>query len=100
MPEDRAVSPGEPGTILGPGLSLSLSQELLQSLQREKQDLEQVMTDLRLTTSELHRELEELRERERLLVAFPDLHGPMEAQIQSKGLGMLPRACRGPGGHS
>ncbi|XP_030893699.1 coiled-coil domain-containing protein 157 isoform X2 [Leptonychotes weddellii] len=60
-------------------------EELLQSLQREKQGLEQATTDLRLTISELERELVELRERERLLVAFPDLHRPIEAQIPSSG---------------
>jgi phage shock protein A len=72
---------------LKPGLSFSLPQELLQSLQQEKQDLEQVTTDLQLTISELRQQLEELKERERLLVAFPDLHQPEEAQIQSRGLG-------------
>ncbi|CAO2640413.1 Coiled-coil domain-containing protein 157, partial [Lemmus lemmus] len=61
-------------------------EELLQSLQQEKQELEQVTTDLQLTVSELQRELGELKERERLLVAFPDLHQPMEAQVQSRGL--------------
>ncbi|XP_070936493.1 coiled-coil domain-containing protein 157 isoform X3 [Macaca nemestrina] len=61
---------------------LRAQQELLQSLQREKQDLEQATTDLRLTILELERELVELRERERLLVAFPDLHQPTETQIQ------------------
>ncbi|XP_012320422.2 coiled-coil domain-containing protein 157 [Aotus nancymaae] len=60
---------------------LRAQQELLQSLQREKQGLEQVTTDLRLTILELERELVELRERERLLVAFPDLHQPTETQI-------------------
>uniref|UniRef100_A0A8P0PHA6 Coiled-coil domain containing 157 n=1 Tax=Canis lupus familiaris TaxID=9615 RepID=A0A8P0PHA6_CANLF len=60
-------------------------EELLQSLQREKQGLEQATTDLQLTISELERELVELRERERLLVAFPDLHRPIEAQIPSSG---------------
>ncbi|KAG8521197.1 Coiled-coil domain-containing protein 157 [Galemys pyrenaicus] len=59
---------------------LRAQQELLQSLQRDKQGLEQVTTDLRLTVSERERELAELRERERLLVAFPDLHRPTEAQ--------------------
>ncbi|XP_017355094.1 coiled-coil domain-containing protein 157 isoform X2 [Cebus imitator] len=60
---------------------LQAQQELLQSLQREKQGLEQVTTDLRLTILERERELVELRERERLLVAFPDLHQPTETQI-------------------
>ncbi|XP_042090765.1 coiled-coil domain-containing protein 157 isoform X5 [Ovis aries] len=73
---------------------LQAQQELLQSLQREKQGLEQATTDLRLTISELERELVDLRERERLLVAFPDLHRPAEAQIQ-KGdlLGVRCHAC-------
>ncbi|NP_001096803.2 coiled-coil domain-containing protein 157 [Bos taurus] len=57
-------------------------EEQLQSVQGER---EQATTDLRLTISELERELVELRERERLLVAFPDLHRPAEAQIQSSG---------------
>ncbi|KAK2493200.1 hypothetical protein MC885_015732 [Smutsia gigantea] len=64
---------------------LLAQQEVLQSLQQEKQGLEQAATDLRLTISELEQELMELRERERLLVAFPDLHKPIEAQIQSSG---------------
>ncbi|XP_060048802.1 coiled-coil domain-containing protein 157 isoform X2 [Erinaceus europaeus] len=63
---------------------LRAQQELLQSLQREKQGLEQATTDLRLTISEQQRALVELRERERLLVAFPDLHQPREAQLQSR----------------
>lgn len=75
-----------PQGSLEPGLSSFLPQELLQSLQREKQELEQVTTDLQLTVSELQRELKELKEREQLLVAFPDLHQPTEAQIQSRGL--------------
>ncbi|XP_054181752.1 coiled-coil domain-containing protein 157 isoform X2 [Homo sapiens] len=64
---------------------LRAQQELLQSLQREKQGLEQATTDLRLTILELERELEELKERERLLVAFPDLHRPTETQIHDSG---------------
>ncbi|XP_023369069.1 coiled-coil domain-containing protein 157 [Otolemur garnettii] len=64
---------------------LRAQQEMLQSLQREKQGLEQVTTDLRLTIVELEQQLVELRERERLLVAFPDLHRPSEAQIQNSG---------------
>ncbi|XP_032459242.1 coiled-coil domain-containing protein 157 [Phocoena sinus] len=64
---------------------LQAQQELLQSLQREKQGLERATADLQLTILERERELVELRERERLLVAFPDLHRPVEAQIQSSG---------------
>nr|KAF6464328.1 coiled-coil domain containing 157 [Rousettus aegyptiacus] len=64
---------------------LRAQQELLQSLQGEKQGLEQATRDLQLTISELELELVELKEQERLLVAFPDLHRPVEAQIQSSG---------------
>ncbi|XP_012869715.1 PREDICTED: coiled-coil domain-containing protein 157 [Dipodomys ordii] len=64
---------------------LRAQQELLKSLQWEKQDLEQVTTDLQLNLSELQRELEALKERERLLVTFPDLHKPVGDQIQSSG---------------
>ncbi|XP_006869299.1 PREDICTED: coiled-coil domain-containing protein 157 [Chrysochloris asiatica] len=59
-------------------------EEQLQSLQSEKEQ-GQWATDLQLTISELERELLELKERERLLVAFPDLHRPLESQIQSSG---------------
>lgn len=72
-------------------------QELLRSLHGEKQGLEQAATDLQLTVSGLERELEALRERERLLVAFPDLHRPAETQVQSKGPGMVHGAPRDPG---
>lgn len=88
---------GSQELFLGQGLSLSPSQELLQSLQGEKQGLEQATTDLRLTISELELELVELKERERLLVTFPDLHRPVEAQIQSKGPGLVQRKCWGLG---
>ncbi|XP_005396311.1 PREDICTED: coiled-coil domain-containing protein 157 isoform X2 [Chinchilla lanigera] len=64
---------------------LQAQQELLQGLQREKQDLEHVTTDLRLTVVDLQQEMAELREQERLLVAFPDLQRPMEDPIQSSG---------------
>ena len=39
----------------------------------------------------------ELRERERLLVAFPDLHRPAEAQIQSRDPGLVQRTHWGLG---
>lgn len=78
----------------GPDLSFPAYQELLQSLQWEKQELELTTTDLRLTISDLERELAERGERERLLVAFPDLHKPSEAQIQSRGSGLVEGALR------
>ncbi|XP_078194201.1 coiled-coil domain-containing protein 157 isoform X3 [Callithrix jacchus] len=71
--------------------------ELLQSLQREKQGLEQVTTDLRLTILELERELVELREQERLLVAFPDLHQPTKTQIHGGERAASINAVQNPG---
>lgn len=94
------AGPAPPGGGAASGSSarsLPRPQELLQSLQREKQGLEQATTDLRLTISELERELVDLRERERLLVAFPDLHRPAEAQIQSRAPGLVQRTRWGLG---
>lgn len=88
---------GSQEPFLGPGLSCPLPQEVLQSLQQEKQGLEQATTDLRLTIAELEQELVERSERERLLVAFPDLHKPVEAQIQSRALAVVRRAHWGLG---
>lgn len=87
--------PGPVPRSLESSLVFLCPQELLQSLQQEKQDLEQATTDLQLTISELQRKLEELKERERLLVTFPDLHQPAEAQVQSRGLCVLLKAGRG-----
>lgn len=55
------------------------------------------MTDLQLTISELELELVAMKEQERLLVTFPDLHRPVEAQVQSKGPGLVQRAHWGLG---
>ncbi|XP_068963426.1 coiled-coil domain-containing protein 157-like, partial [Petaurus breviceps papuanus] len=59
--------------------------ELLQNLQQEKQGLEQAMEELQVTICKLDKSIMELKERERLLVAFPDLHVPSETQFESSG---------------
>lgn len=59
-------------------------QELLQSLQQEKQGLERTTEELQVTVCKLDKSILELKERERLLVAFPDLHVPSEAQFESE----------------
>lgn len=61
------------------------TQELLDSLQQEKLALEQSILELQANTSRLEEQAQELRERERLLVFFPDLHIPTESQFESKG---------------
>lgn len=60
-------------------------QELLDMLQQEKLALEQSILELQANTSQLQEQAQELRERERLLVFFPDLHMPTEMQFESKG---------------
>lgn len=60
-------------------------QELLDTLQQEKLALEQSILELQANTSRLEEQAQELRERERLLVLFPDLHVPTEMQFESEG---------------
>uniref|UniRef100_A0A8C3RCS7 Coiled-coil domain containing 157 n=1 Tax=Cyanoderma ruficeps TaxID=181631 RepID=A0A8C3RCS7_9PASS len=67
------------------GKQLQAQQELLDTLQQEKLALEQSILELQANTSRLEEQAQELRERERLLVFFPDLHVPTETQFESSG---------------
>ncbi|XP_064248803.1 coiled-coil domain-containing protein 157 isoform X1 [Passer domesticus] len=67
------------------GKQLQAQQELLDTLQQEKLALEQSILELQANTSRLQEQAQELRERERLLVFFPDLHTPTETQFESSG---------------
>uniref|UniRef100_A0A8C9L4B6 Uncharacterized protein n=1 Tax=Serinus canaria TaxID=9135 RepID=A0A8C9L4B6_SERCA len=67
------------------GEQLQAQQELLDTLQQEKLVLEQSILELQTNTSQLQEQAQELRERERLLVFFPDLHMPTETQFESSG---------------
>uniref|UniRef100_A0A8D0HND4 Coiled-coil domain containing 157 n=1 Tax=Sphenodon punctatus TaxID=8508 RepID=A0A8D0HND4_SPHPU len=60
-------------------------QELIDSLQQEKLSLEQSASELHRNVSALEVAIQELKERERLLVSFPDLHIPVETQFESTG---------------
>ncbi|NXO81521.1 CC157 protein, partial [Sitta europaea] len=53
--------------------------------QQEKLALEQSILELQANASRLEEQAQELRERERLLVFFPDLHNPPEMQFESSG---------------
>ncbi|KFO73544.1 Coiled-coil domain-containing protein 157, partial [Cuculus canorus] len=64
---------------------LRSQQELLDTLQREKLSLEQAVSELQAKVSKLEKQEQELKERERLLVFFPELHIPAEAQFESTG---------------
>ncbi|XP_061321710.1 coiled-coil domain-containing protein 157 isoform X2 [Pezoporus flaviventris] len=60
-------------------------QELLDTLQQEKLGLERAVSELQENVSRLQEQARELQERERLLVFFPELHVPTEAQFESTG---------------
>ncbi|KAM9526868.1 coiled-coil domain-containing protein 157 isoform 4-T4 [Guaruba guarouba] len=60
-------------------------QELLDALQQEKLGLEGAVSELQENVSRLEEQARELQERERLLVLFPELHVPTEAQFESTG---------------
>ncbi|XP_034646806.1 coiled-coil domain-containing protein 157 isoform X5 [Trachemys scripta elegans] len=64
---------------------LEAQQQLMENLQQEKLSFEQSTSELLRNISELDELLQELKERERLLVSFPDLHIPAEAQFESTG---------------
>uniref|UniRef100_A0A672UXX7 Uncharacterized protein n=1 Tax=Strigops habroptila TaxID=2489341 RepID=A0A672UXX7_STRHB len=61
------------------------TQELLDALQQEKLGLQQAVSELQEKVSGLEEQARELQERERLLVFFPELHIPTEAQLESTG---------------
>ncbi|XP_068461291.1 coiled-coil domain-containing protein 157 isoform X2 [Clinocottus analis] len=64
----------------------SFQQELCLELQKEKQTLETYVCTLKNTVAELKEDVQTLRERERLLVAFPELSPELwEAQPKSTG---------------
>ncbi|KAM6339884.1 coiled-coil domain-containing protein 157 isoform 2-T2 [Alca torda] len=65
------------------GQQLWAQQELLDALQREKLNLEQTVSELQANVSRLEEQARELKERERLLVFFPELHIPAETQFES-----------------
>ncbi|KAM4648877.1 coiled-coil domain-containing protein 157 isoform 3-T3 [Amazona ochrocephala] len=70
-------------------------QELLDALQQEKLGLEGAVSGLQEDVSRLEEQARELQERERLLVFFPELHVPTEAQFESKGAGSCPQPVPG-----
>ncbi|OXB65889.1 hypothetical protein ASZ78_008583 [Callipepla squamata] len=64
---------------------LRVQQELLDTVQREKLSLEQSISELQENISRLEEQAKELKEREKLLVFFPELHIPVETQFESTG---------------
>ncbi|XP_071619098.1 coiled-coil domain-containing protein 157 isoform X2 [Heliangelus exortis] len=67
------------------GQRLRVQEELLETLRGEKLSLEQSVTELQTKVSKLEEQEQELKERERLLVFFPELHIPAETQFESTG---------------
>ncbi|XP_074015904.1 coiled-coil domain-containing protein 157-like [Numenius arquata] len=67
------------------GQRLQAQQELLDALRREKLTLEQSVSELQAKVCRLEEQARELKEREKLLVFFPELHIPAETQFESTG---------------
>ncbi|XP_014793297.1 PREDICTED: coiled-coil domain-containing protein 157 isoform X2 [Calidris pugnax] len=67
------------------GQQLRVQQELLDALRGEKLTLEQSVSELQANVCRLEEQARELKEREKLLVFFPELHIPAETQFESKG---------------
>ncbi|XP_071427964.1 coiled-coil domain-containing protein 157-like [Pithys albifrons albifrons] len=67
------------------GKQLRAQQELLDTLKQEKLALEQSILELQANSSQLKEQVQELRNRERLLVFFPELHVPTETRFESSG---------------
>ncbi|KAM6122261.1 LOW QUALITY PROTEIN: coiled-coil domain-containing protein 157-like [Pterocles gutturalis] len=74
------------------GHQLRAQQELLDTLQQEKVNLQQEKVNLQQSVSELQanvsrleEQAQELKQWERLLVSFPELHIPAEMQFESTG---------------
>ncbi|XP_015672944.1 coiled-coil domain-containing protein 157-like [Protobothrops mucrosquamatus] len=61
------------------------TQKLTEKLKQEKQSLEQSSSELQRTISELGELIHEMKEKEKLLVFFPDLHLPVETQFEISG---------------
>ncbi|XP_039188492.1 coiled-coil domain-containing protein 157 isoform X3 [Crotalus tigris] len=61
------------------------TQKLTEKLKQEKQSLEQSSSELQRTISELGELIHEMKEKEKLLVFFPDLHLPVETQFETSG---------------
>uniref|UniRef100_A0A8C3JQV8 Uncharacterized protein n=1 Tax=Calidris pygmaea TaxID=425635 RepID=A0A8C3JQV8_9CHAR len=67
------------------GQQLRAQQELLDALRGEKLTLEQSVSELQANICRLEEQARELKEREKLLVFFPELHIPAETQFESTG---------------
>ncbi|XP_007437748.1 coiled-coil domain-containing protein 157 isoform X1 [Python bivittatus] len=64
---------------------LEAQKKLTEKLKQEKLSLEQSMSELKRTISELGKLIHEMKEKEKLLVFFPDLHVPVETQFETTG---------------
>ncbi|XP_070619233.1 coiled-coil domain-containing protein 157 isoform X2 [Erythrolamprus reginae] len=64
---------------------LEAQKRFTEKLKQEKQSLEQSACDLQKTIAELGDMIQEMKEKEKLLVFFPDLHVPVETQFEISG---------------
>ena len=56
-------------------------QSVVERIEAEKAELRGRMTSLQQTVSDLEQDLNSMKEREKLLVEYPDLNGPVNADM-------------------
>ncbi|KAM6112034.1 coiled-coil domain-containing protein 157-like [Pterocles gutturalis] len=67
------------------GHQLRVQQQEKMNLHQENLNLQQSVSELQANVSRLEEQAQELKQRERLLVSFPELHIPAETQFESTG---------------
>ncbi|XP_066303806.1 coiled-coil domain-containing protein 157-like isoform X2 [Branchiostoma lanceolatum] len=60
---------------------LQAQKELMESLNKEKSSLQNLLQTLEGSVDQMKQQLQEAQEREKLLVQYPDLHGPPSSQV-------------------
>ncbi|XP_035691862.1 coiled-coil domain-containing protein 157-like isoform X2 [Branchiostoma floridae] len=60
---------------------LKAQKELMESLNKEKSSLQNLLQTLEGSVDQMKQQLQEAQEREKLLVQYPDLHGPPSSQV-------------------
>ena len=68
----------------------SLPQRLVNQLTKEKEKLEQSIQELETSLGPLEEQVTEAKEREKLLVEYPDLNGPVNPDYEGRQVVVMP----------
>lgn len=69
---------------IDPWLNDHILQNMIERIEKEKRELRSTITQLEHNISSLESDLGKMKDRERLLVEYPDLNGPVNANMQGK----------------